>query len=419
MASRIRAYTDMSLRRLAKSSQPDETSNGLVNEDHAMDEMDEEMGPEIETETETRAASGAVAVVAKPNDATVPSLGPYLPPTPTLPADKSEITQYVESSLALSVKDPSFLVPLFETYSQMDVTVQEAVQDLLVRPVQAMGANNAKLLGYLKDYPAGAESLVLRILHVFTENARPTPTILQLVKHLIAERNADARFLMLIIGEMDKVEISRHLPNLVGTLNGSVERRLLVRQMFHSIVEVSLMTNTNQVREGQSRLLTPKELMIQLHDMESEVGLKKAKEAISVCFNMPETFKSEVLASVMQHYLDAKTLPMLFVWTVLQAVATYKHLTGWVSTTLLSRLITKKVWTNPQLWDGFILCAERTEPNSFDALLQLPKEQLRDLVDRKPVIKVKLREWLTKRAGKQQARYAGIFELLGDTTALS
>lgn len=136
--------------------------------------------------------------------------------------------------------------------------------------------------------------------------------------------------------------------------------------------------------------------------------------AISICFNLPDIFKSEVLASVMQHYLDAKTLPVLFVWTVLQAVATYKHLAGWVATTLLSRLIIKKVWTNQQLWDGFILCAERTEPNSFDALLQLPKEQLRDLVERKPAMKVKLRDWLTKRAGKNKARYGGFWEVLGD-----
>jgi len=48
--------------------------------------------------------------------------------------------------------------------------------------------------------------------------------------------------------------------------------------MFTSIVEITQQTNTNQVREGQSRLLAPKELMIQLHDMEAEVGLRKAKE---------------------------------------------------------------------------------------------------------------------------------------------
>jgi hypothetical protein len=117
--------------------------------------------------------------------------------------------------------------------------------------------------------------------------------------------------------------------------------------MFTSIVEVTQQMNTNQVREGHSKLLTPKELMIQLHDMETEVGLKNAKSgmstshldgprsqtidrrclshilymlisctAIAICIAMPDIFKSEVLASVMQHYLDAKTLPVLFLWTV-------------------------------------------------------------------------------------------------------
>lgn len=99
---------------------------------------------------------------------------------------------------------------------------------------------------------------------------------------------------------------------------------------------------------------------------------------------------------------------------MLQSVGTYKHLTGWVATTLLSRLITKKVWTNPQLWEGFIYCAEKTEPTSFDALLQLPKEQLRDLVEKRPAMKSKLRDWLTKRAGKNvnSARYGGFWEVL-------
>jgi len=42
-------------------------------------------------------------------------------------------------------------------------------------------------------------------LHIFTDGQRATPGIVNLVKYLIAERGADARFLMLIIAEMDKV----------------------------------------------------------------------------------------------------------------------------------------------------------------------------------------------------------------------
>lgn len=68
-----------------------------------------------------------------------------------------------------------------------------------------MGPNHPKLLSLLRNYPEGAENLALRILHIFTDGQRATPSIVNLVKYLIAERGADARFLMLIIAEMDKV----------------------------------------------------------------------------------------------------------------------------------------------------------------------------------------------------------------------
>ena len=51
----------------------------------------------------------------------------------------------------------------------------------------------------------GAESLALRVLTIFTETARPSAQLVALVKSLIAERDLDARFLIPIIAEMDKV----------------------------------------------------------------------------------------------------------------------------------------------------------------------------------------------------------------------
>lgn len=71
MASRIRAFTRLSIQCLAKVPEDDETRE------------------------------------ANPRQ----TPGRYVPPSPTTPAEKNEITQYVEGSLALSVKDPSFLEP--------------------------------------------------------------------------------------------------------------------------------------------------------------------------------------------------------------------------------------------------------------------------------------------------------------------
>jgi symplekin len=145
---------------------------------------------------------------------------------------------------------------------------------------------------------------------------------------------------------------------------------------------------------------------------------------------MTDVFRSEILAVVMQQIMDEPVLPVLFLRTashalnitvmsnllmlqVIQAVTTYKSLVGFVSTTLLSRLITKKIWTNPPLWEGFIRCAKVIAPASFGALLQLPKDQLRELVDKQPSLKLGLRDYVTKKA-TNKARVTGFLDIFGE-----
>jgi symplekin len=152
---------------------------------------------------------------------------------------------------------------------------------------------------------------------------------------------------------------------------------------------------------------------------------------------MADVFRSEILAVVMQQIVDEPVLPVLFLRTVrclgccppffsnmhsysqvILAVTTYKSLVGFVSTTLLSRLITKKIWTNPPLWEGFIRCAKEIAPASFGALLQLPKDQLRELVNKQPSLKSGLREYVIKKAGNK-ARVAGFLDIFGEEESVS
>ena len=84
---------------------------------------------------------------------------------------------------------------------------------------------------------------------------------------------------------------------------------------------------------------------------------------------------------------------------VIKSVQTYKSLVPFVSTSLLSRLITKKVWTSPQLWEGFIRCARVMGMASYNALLQLPRDQLKEIVSRPDgkLIKSGLKDFIVKR----------------------
>lgn len=87
----------------------------------------------------------------------------------------------------------------------MEKSVQEAVQDLITQLIRSLGPNHPRLSLLMRTFPTGADTLALRVLTIFTENARPTPAIVALVKGLMAERELDARFLIPIIAEMDKV----------------------------------------------------------------------------------------------------------------------------------------------------------------------------------------------------------------------
>ncbi|CAE6412938.1 unnamed protein product [Rhizoctonia solani] len=335
----------------------------------------------------------------------------YLPPKLELPAKKTEVIQHVELMFALSVRVPAFLDEIFSAYVHMEPTVQEAMQDLLAPLVRSLGPTNAKLLSLIKTFEPGAESLILRIIKILTENGRPNANLVALVKELIAERDLDARFLMPIIGEMDKPDIVKNLPRIVSMLNGKPEPKALVKSAFQAIVaappESFTKGSSNQPRMKQSEQLTPVDLMVLLHE-DKEIGIKPAMEAIGICFQIVDVFRSDVLAAVMQQLLDSATLPTLFLRTVIQAVTTYKNLVGFVSTTLLSRLITKKIWTNPPLWEGFIRCAKVIAPASFGALLQLPREQLKELISKQPALKEDLREYVVRRAGPK-ARLLEVF----------
>ena len=94
---------------------------------------------------------------------------------------------------------------IFAAYGHMDSSVQEHIQELISPLIRALGSSHGRLLTLLRTFPPGAESLALRIIAIFTDSGRPSAQLVTLVKALVSERDLDARFLIPIIAEMDKV----------------------------------------------------------------------------------------------------------------------------------------------------------------------------------------------------------------------
>jgi hypothetical protein len=111
--------------------------------------------------------------------------------------------------------------------------------------------------------------------------------------------------------------------------------------------------------------------------------------ATSLCFAEKSVFTQEILAIVMQNLMDINPLPTLLMRTVIQSLTTFPRLIAFIMN-ILQRLILKKVWHQKKQWEGFIKCCQKTKPNSFQVLLQLPPEQLEDVLFQCPEMRKSL-----------------------------
>ena len=88
------------------------------------------------------------------------------------------------------------------------------------------------LMEFLDDPATGSELLITRIFHVLTDNAHPTPEIVEKVKKLYEEREIDdVRFLIPIINGLTKSEIIQVLPKLI------LMKTDVVTEVFHRILK--------------------------------------------------------------------------------------------------------------------------------------------------------------------------------------
>lgn len=333
----------------------------------------------------------------------------------------TDVVRLVELPFALCVRVPEMLDEIFEAYVNMPEQVRTSIEKHITPLVQNLGGNNAKLLHLIQHHPQGADALAVRVFNILGERNR-SKKLVDIAKQMAEERTneIDPRFLIPILPDLEKAEIIKYLPRVVSILSSAkAEDRTMLKNVFTSIVQPpeqgfgSVSSNLPRVR--QSELLSPVELMRLLHHADADIGVKTAADAIQICFSMSDIFRSEVIGAVLNQLIEEPQLPVLFMRTAIFAVRTYKSLSSYISTILLSRLITKKVWQQPALWTGFKICAKQTAPGSFGALIQLPREQLRDVVSNQPELRIGLRDYLVKKAGGNKARLKGFLELLGES----
>ncbi|XP_063228750.1 symplekin isoform X2 [Bacillus rossius redtenbacheri] len=269
--------------------------------------------------------------------------------------------------MALLPVNEKLIHELARVYVQTSADVKRTILRLLEQPVRGMGMHSLELLRLVEECPKGAETLVTRVIHILTEKTPPSSELVERVRELYHTRVSDVRFLIPVLNGLTKKEVVAALPKLIK-LNPVV-----VKEVFNRLLGTH--------SEYHSSPITPAELLIALHNIDPlKCELKMVIKATSLCFSDKQAYTQEVLAVVMQHLMEQSPLPTLLMRTVIQSLSLYPRLIGFVMN-ILQRLILKQVWTQKKVWEGFIKCCQRTQPQSFQVLLQLPALQLQDVFD--------------------------------------
>ncbi|XP_014288731.1 symplekin isoform X1 [Halyomorpha halys] len=256
---------------------------------------------------------------------------------------------------------------LSRVYIQTQADVKRTILRVVEYSVKAMGMDSPQLLKLVEECPKGSETLVTRIIHILTDKSAPSAELVDRVRELYRTRVSDVRFLIPVLNGLKKGEIIEALPKLIK-LNPVV-----VKEVFNRLL------GTQADATGHSSPITPAELLTALHLIDpSKCELKTVIKATSLCFSDKEAYTQEVLAVVLQHLMEVTPLPTLLMRTVIQALSLHPRLIGFVMN-ILQRLISKQVWKQKKVWEGFIKCCQRTQPASFQVLLQLPPQQLIDV----------------------------------------
>ncbi|KAJ0176277.1 hypothetical protein K1T71_008451 [Dendrolimus kikuchii] len=270
--------------------------------------------------------------------------------------------------IALFPLNEELILEMARVYGCAGSDAKRVVLRCIEAPVRQLPTNPLRpaFLSLLHECPRGAETLLTRLMHIFTEKAPPTPELVSMVRELYATRVSDVRFLIPVLTGLSKKEILAALPKLIK-LN-----QLVVKEVFNKLLGL-------QNPHEENCPVTPAELLVALHLIDpSKADLKNIIKATALCFAEKQIFTQDVLSTVLQMLTEEMDIPVLMMRTVLQALTLYPTL-GPLVLNILQLLIEKEVWLNKVAWEGWIKCCERLLPSSCFLLTSLPARAMHAL----------------------------------------
>ncbi|CAG9771248.1 unnamed protein product [Ceutorhynchus assimilis] len=304
--------------------------------------------------------------------------------------------------ISLLPGNPALIHDLAKVYIQTSADIKRIILRLIEHPIRSMGMDCPELIKLVEECSKGSEPLVTRVITILTDKGTPSLELVEKVRTLYNANVTDVRFLIPVLNGLSKQEIIAVLPKLIKL------SPVVVREVFNRLLGI----------HGETPI-SPTELLVALHLVDpKEADLKTIIKTVNLCMQEKQIFTQEVLAVVLQQLMDQTPVPTLLMRTVLYALASYPRLSGFVMN-ILQRLILKQVWKQKVIWEGFIKCCQRTKPQSFAVLMQLPPPQLVEVLTSCPDLKVPLQEHLNTFTEAQRSHVpSGVQEIVLGTFAL-
>ena len=366
-------------------------------EAHACAQMERLMGPPPSAQQPTLATKegGAMDTAADNSDS-----------SDTNKWTEDAVVNHLSLYLALMPHSPALLHGLVDLYVRVPPAVKMVVLRSLYAPVAAIGPRDETLRSVIADCPKGAETLVLKAIHVLADKVAPEAGLVEVVRRLYAERTHDARFLIPVVTGLRTDEVVRLLPKFL-CLPGRGWTETLSRLIGGD--------------HGPSPV-RPAELLVALHriDPAREEGLdmRTLMSGVNACFARKDVYKQEVLAVALQQLIELQPLPTLLMRTVIQTLQLSPRLKGFVVREILTRLIGREVWQHAALWQGFVKCIQKVQPDSLEVLRLLPAAQLKHVLQQPPSMRAPFVKYLKALPAFTRARLPpAVMEVVGEELA--
>lgn len=243
------------------------------------------------------------------------------------------------------------------------------------------------IAGHAKLQTDGAEDMVAEVLKALVRKFGVTYGGVVEAGMRRFELCGNVEVLITVLAGVEREYILTHLSTIVehtGKTTGNERDAKKKKNTATAISQKALAPKTNstfqdvisRLTSGKEWALSPADLLIELHKIKATEAVSKA---ILSCFEYKTVFKQEVIAQAVQQLIELTDIPDMFMRTVMLARVWHPDLEDYLTETVMKRLIEKRVWTKPVVWNGFLrYCLEIKEKSAVKLLLSLPAMQLED-----------------------------------------